>query len=174
MRWFLLRNRPEKKKPIADHTQKKKWIPKEANIVDLETKEGKRFATLEVEDNVDNLQLDKEDEINIEIHEKSSILKPTSGSRDSRGVAREGNEIIHNAPIYESELDDDSSETSEFMDATQRLETESRGNSQPTPERIQEDMQFLNESWAALADADEEKIKLQQEALNNSLDDEDI
>jgi len=31
-------------------------------------------------------------------------------------------------------------------------------------------MQFLNESWAALADANEEQLRLQQEALNNSLD----
>jgi len=31
-------------------------------------------------------------------------------------------------------------------------------------------MKFLNDFWEALADADEEQIRLQQEALNNYLD----
>jgi len=54
-----LPNKLIRKQPISEHAQKKKWIPQEANIVDIETEEGNRFATLEVEDNVDNLQLDK-------------------------------------------------------------------------------------------------------------------
>jgi len=164
---------PEKhnrNQPLAELAQKKKWIPKEVNVVDLETDEGNIFATLEVEDNVDNLQLVKVADINTEIQDKSHTLQSTLGSRDNRGMATEGNGTTQTTLVYESEMEDDSSEASEFVDATQRLESDNQNISQPTPQRIQQDMQFLKESWAVLADAYEEQIRLQQEALNKSFD----
>ena len=90
-----------------------------------------------MEDSVDCIKLDKATDINTEIHDKSPILQPTPGSRYSRGIATEGNGIMQTTLVYKSDLEDDSSEASKFLDATQRLETDNQSISQPTPQRIQ-------------------------------------
>jgi hypothetical protein len=67
--------------------------------------------------------------------------------------------------VSESDNDDDSSQASEFVDATQRLDTETE---QAVPVRVQQDIRFLNEAWANLEDADEVQIRSQQQAFNDT------
>jgi hypothetical protein len=73
---------------------------------------------------------------------------------------------LENAIEYDS--DDGSSQASEFVDATQRLDTEFQANERATPVRVQQDIQFLNDAWANLEDADEALIRSQQQAFNDS------
>jgi len=85
-------------------------------------------------------------------------------------------EVLQNAlqrEIYVVDGDSDSSHDSQFVDATQVPEEEAQASSQVTPARVQRDMHFLHESWANLAEADEEQITKQQEHFTANLAAED-
>jgi len=47
-------------------------------------------------------------------------------------MTTEGNGNMQIVPVYESKREDDSSEDSEFVDATQRLESDNQSINQPT------------------------------------------
>ena len=71
--------------------------------------------------------------------------------------------------MSESDIDDDSSQASEFVDATQRLDTEIMPIEHAVPDRVQKDIQFLNEAWANLEDADEAQIQSQQHVVKDKM-----
>ena len=167
---IVLRGKDVEKRPLGDQTQKKKWIHKENNVINLETEEVNRFDALQNEDAGNSQTVAHEDNTG-KCAEKINVTQIAShASRDNRGPEGENSVEMPAENAVESEMDEDSSQASEFVDATQRLETESHSSSQEAPERIQNDMHFLNQSWAKLAETDETQILAQQEALNQALD----
>lgn len=125
----------------------------------MEIEEPNRFAALQTETDNNN------DEPVFNPINNTTNVTTFPVARHSRGISNENNDV----PSPDSEMDDDSSQASEFVDATQRLDTDMQFINHETPERVQQDMQFLNESWANLADTDEDQIRLQQQALNASI-----
>lgn len=132
------------------------WVQRDAHVVDLE-ETSNRFAALN--NDVDNSPQHRENISNSPINNTA----PT-GNIDIRGS---DDEAIPEESVDVSE-EEGSSQASEFVDDTQRMEYESNAASQATPERIHQDMQFLNHAWANLADVDEEQIRIQQQAFNDA------
>jgi len=103
-------------------------------------------------------------------------LIATSNPGASKGVEKNATEIpaevvnrAHLTIQYNEDTNDSSSQDSEFVDATQQNMEEvgspspSQDQKEPTPVRIQNDMVFLNESWANLAEQPADGSKLPTE-----------
>ena len=146
------------KKSTIGNPQTKHWVKKVVPTADLEIQNQNSFAAL----NVESKRIPDECAA---VDNPPIILIPSRGSKDSR---EPGDEILPNENNIYSD-DDSSSQASKFLDATQRLEVESQASSQETPVRIQQDMKFLQDSWANLAEADEDQIRLHQQALQDSI-----
>jgi len=159
----------EGKHPVNVHQQKQKWIPIDTVVVNSEV-EGEE-GTGSLQKDADNRSPLNNEVTNIEKHTQGNqkISNQTPDTSDNRGLNDDNNEAFADQPVTDSDLEDHTSQASEFVDATQRLEDSNLNTSQLTPDRIQRDMHFLNDSWANLADVDEEQIRNQQAAFNDSI-----
>lgn len=175
--------------------QKKHWAQKEREVVDLDIDEGisndeaNRFSPLVNEaaaseqGDINNVELHsviRNDRVNNPLINKVAASVQNSQdinnlelhsdvNRGSMGRNKDQNEHVSSQHVEDTDSDDHSSQASEFVDATQRLEIDSIDNNFPTPDRVQKDMRFLNDSCANLAYVDEEHVRLQQEAFNQSM-----
>ncbi|MCH95612.1 hypothetical protein A2U01_0016592, partial [Trifolium medium] len=77
-------------------------------------------------------------------------------------ITSDADEINKTSDIVNNEDDDASSHASEFVDATEIIDQDDSlsDNEIPTPERVQKDMQFLHESWANLAEKEDEENRV--------------
>jgi len=96
------------------------------------------------------------------------VTEPVNNA-DNRDITERNLVITQLEHASESDSDDDSSQASEFVDATQRLDTEILMTEHAIPVRVQQDIQFLHEAWANLEDADEVQIRSQQQAFNDTI-----
>lgn len=139
------------------------WIPKDTNVIDLEKEEPIRDATTLLNET-------EADEEQANIRKSPINLEPIIASPAPSDNRVNDDEVIANNSLDQPlELDDGESQESEFVDATQRREPEMHTDALVTPVRIQNDIHFLNESWANLEGIDEEQIRMQQQALNESI-----
>jgi len=149
-----------KQQNIAQN-QKKGWVQKDTAVAELNGEETTKLDVVENNVSETNTVADCDQQ---QQDNNFANLSPID-NRDSRGVCSNQNAVFSNQLVEDSDVDDQSSQASEFVDATQRLETDNLDTSLPTPDRVQNDMRFLNDAWANVADVDEDQIRLQQEAL---------
>lgn len=157
------------KEPI----KKKQWTQREHVVMEIENDNTNRFVALADD------ALDENTEPLVDTNPRNIVdgspVHVSMNNEDCRDdafvlgpVLGQNLEIpqLENSTEYDSE--DGSSQASEFVDATQRLDTEFQANERATPVRVQQDIQFLNDVWANLEDADEVLIRSQQQAFNDT------
>lgn len=143
------------KQQHKDHAQQKQWTQKDNVVVDQENENSNRFAALLIEDNdepADNT---------------SPALAPEIND-DSRTETVRNLQITQLEYVVEYDNDDGSSQDSDFVDATQRLETDPVIEKQ-APVTVKQNIQFLNDAWANLEDVDAVQIRSQQQAYNDTI-----
>jgi hypothetical protein len=156
---------PRRKHIQKEQTKQKQWASKEPVVVDLETGNVNSFAALQNDDDIIP-EGNNEPEDNSFDHLAEQPVTERVNNAASSDIADRNFEITRLEHASETDNDDDSSQGSEFVDATQRLDTEILMNENAVPIRVQQDIQFLNEAWANLEDAAEVQIRSQQPAFN--------
>lgn len=134
------------------------WIPKTTSVVDLEAENQDKQIHLQDEGNKD-----------------SDGTKSNASQAQPQPVAIE---IISNSPVVErvqpevqqsvEDVSDNSSQESEFVDATQQHNDDTddiSSQEQDSTIRTQQNTHFLNQSWANLAATDEDLIRQQEAEL---------
>lgn len=151
------------KEPLGK--QENVWVPKATAVVDLTTETDKQPAQ----------QLET-----IKANDAAKIDAPNEQSQPAEAGSVSKSPVIEleqqDGKQTEEDMDDDSSQASEFVDATQLNNEDSDDQSnheQDSPSSTQKKVYFLNQSWANLEDTDEDLIRKQEAALIASLE-EDI
>jgi len=146
------------------------WMEKEKLVIDLDNENSDKQASQHAagaQENVEASQLAAGAQENVESMkegtQKTQQLEMDENNNNSPVAALNR----HEGTFSDGEESEDSSQASEFVDATQLnndVEEEQDPSQEQDPNlRSEKDIQFLKQSWGNLAEVDEEVIK-QQEA----------
>lgn len=144
------RNRREGKEPVKENA----WVKK--NIVENTDKE---VVNVEKENEVNLVENGEKNNTDVVENDEQLADNRVQLNHETNG-SKEINESEINAEIGNN--DDTDSQASEFVDATQLNEDDNESSTndsqQDIPQRIQNDMSFLHDSWSNLADLEQKEI----------------
>lgn len=148
--------------------QNKIWVVETPAVIDLDP--GASHANLQQVENIERNSGPQNVEVAEAVVDKSQ-RKETIADKEAYqnvevAVVDDDNSQRRNSSQNSKTMAGQNSQDTEFVDDTfQHTEGQGSSQNQIIPIQIQQDMQFIHDSWANLVDADVEVIKHQEEVL---------
>ncbi|MCH80720.1 DUF4283 domain protein, partial [Trifolium medium] len=189
------KDEPEKKKEVNNNSKRieqgnETWKEKKRTVIDLEgsTSKGKTQDHLRedyekqpviasVHDGQVGVDVTKTIEAPVTVDagsvDPSDYVNNEAPVIDNVVINIDADDINKDSDNVNNEEDDASSNASEFVDATQLIGQEEAlsDHETSTPERVQKDMQFLHDSWANLAEKEDEENRVISDQIQQETND---